>query len=190
MWHISLEIGAGNAEVTTVPRPNKPAAQCPHDEFEWVWRRRQSRVAYGTHSLPSVDDYLTVTNADRKKREVVIAEKNKNKPLLWVQADGFRFVMSIGIIDIFMHGRDRGLKNDIANAVFRTTCKPKDIDPIRSKEYRVRFMRMFGYKDPNYKAIVNHKEYCGSCLGPQIYTYFHTHFQRKKHSEGACEWGQ
>lgn len=163
-------------------------AMCPDDATSWMIHKGGS---YQERERPQgwASNYgVTLRGDDRESVEDRIIRSNPNKGLLWASSDDMKFVMSVGIIDVFMHGQARGFWNTFGSGITFSACTPDDIDPIPAKEYRVRFMRMVGYKDPTYRS----GEYCGSCLGSrrrESYTYFASEYQRERSAQGECEWG-
>lgn len=172
-------------------------AGCPNEANKWYVNVGVENMAGRDEEVDakgwSSEHGLTVKDGDtpsHAQKDAALRMDNPDLPMVWVKANGMQHVMTISLIDMFMHEDNRGVGNVLGSAVTAAWCTPGDIDPIAAKEYRVRFMRMLGYKDPDYKYWG--PDVCGSCLASNMitvrseYTYFTSNFQRSQ--AGACEW--
>lgn len=176
-WHIGVSYGDNSRGVASHTK-----AACPNEATEWsVFDHGSSDWVH----RPGVQ-----LLGDAGETEANVLQRNPNMPLFWVASphSGVRYMLTLTIIDMFMHTDGRGFGNSLGTVLTFSSCRPGDIDPIPNPEYRVRFLRMLGYKDPEVKSG-NH---CGSCLwtfSEVPYTYFSSAYQRSRHESGKCEWG-
>mmetsp|Transcript_126315 Transcript_126315/g.252385 ORF Transcript_126315/g.252385 Transcript_126315/m.252385 type:complete len:519 (-) Transcript_126315:73-1629(-) len=181
VWHIGIDYNRpsnGIASSTT--------NACPSYDSAWAVFHEREGWTYGYG--------VKVSSGDTRSVEKVIESLNPNKTLLWVNRHGslansqLQYIMTLSIIDMFMVEGSRGFWNLVGSGLTMSTCTTNDIDPIPAHEYRVRFLRMMGWKDPGYKSGSS----CGSCLGNrrrESYTYLTSLHQRVEHLNQKCEWG-
>jgi len=180
-WQIGVDYMTQSRGLTV-----KSVATCPTSAGPWHAILDRNTRKFTTEPQISLVDISTESVEARLLRE------NPDIPFLWMYgvSGSLQYLVTFSIIDVLMQEESRGLANLLGSGLSFSTCKTYDIDPIPADEYRVRFLRMFGYKDPQYKTSDG---MCGGCLWPNIfqseYTYFRSVYQQSQHKDKACEWG-
>jgi len=177
-WHIGVGQFAYKDRTRGIASYTKAA--CPNEATEWQ--------VFDHNRSDWVSNLGVELHGDADEAEATVLQRNPTVPLFWVTANntGVSYMMTLSIIDMFMTTDTRGFGNWLGSGLTLSACTPSDIDPIPSPEYRVRFLRMLGYKDPAYKSGGK----CGSCLWKFMekpYTYFTSAFQRSRFGEGTAE---
>jgi len=182
-WVVGRHYGEDALNGFNEPLYSAPLSEtaCPHEATNWQDYRNQFNPTW----RPSAFSGVQVETADTVPVKRQLQDNNANKPLLWVEVDGFKFAMSISIIDVAMHEDRKGFWNTVGHFVSFAKCMPNDIDPLHAAEYRARFLRMVGYADPKFRT----GDRCGTCLGSGPgYTYLSTMFQKSRAMSRMCEW--
>lgn len=153
-WESKWYIGRSfQGDTDIVYQESNPTDVCPTGAVAWAseWTGKKSRLHLAIRSSGKNDD------ADDMKDKSIL-RSNKHRPLLWATSEGKQYIISYGLVDLFMNENtrdDSNWFNSKADKVFglpgayyhgSLSCKQRDIDPLTAGRYQARFLLMIGHR--------------------------------------------